>query len=344
MNHIKSDIEIDRHSRTRFPIPESSLTLVLQQGRTLNPAALEAVLDAAAALVARKIIAHGGNAQCDLVPFGHDLAGAVKLDIWPTVDFLTWAQLKLVIRGLQIFQVEGKRFHSYHFEIHDSEKLDVYTLIGWGNTGKSLGLPRTQFLEGTPSSVSSRLATRAVDLPSDAPDHKTFRVPGSRLILVLRPRAAVQPELAKAILLTSDAWVARKISIFGENSPADVIFDHRTGDRPYTRLIVWSSMVKNLTWGQLKTVIDGLWIVLVDRLGYRYTYFEIFDRKVDVRSQLGWGAVLEDGGFGRKPSLEIMPSNSTLNSTSATSLSTSKRALRLSAAGRLSAINESDPT
>jgi len=344
LNHNKSDIEIDLHSRTRFPIPESSLTLVLQQGRALNPGALEAVLDAAAALVAKKIVEHGGNAGCDLVPFGHDLAGGVKLDIWPTVDFLTWAQLRMVIRGLQIFQVEGRRFHSYHFEIHDSEKLDIYTLIGWGNTGKPWGFPRTQLLESASSSISSRLARRAVDLPSASPNHKIFRVPGSQLILVLRPRAAIRPEFAKAILLTADTWVARKISIFGENSPADVIFDYKTGDRPYTRLIVWSSMVKNLTWGQLKTVIDGLWIVLVDRLGYRYTYFEIFDRKVDVRSQLGWGAVLENGDFGRKPSLEITPSNSTLDSTSATSLSTSKRALRLSAAGRLAAINESDPT
>ncbi len=199
-------------------------------------------------------------------------------------------------------------------------------------------------MRGTsPSSISNSIAERAVDLGAATPDRKIFRIPGSQLILVLRKRAAVQPDSAEAILLTSDAWVARKISIFGENSPVDFIFDYGTGDKPYTRLIVWSSMARNLTWGQLKTVIDGLWIVLVDQLGYGYTFFEIHDRKVDVKPLLGWGAIVETDRPGRKPLLEVTPLISTLNSTSATSLSTSKRELQLSTAQGLPALNVSHP-
>lgn len=340
---IKSTIEIDHHSRTIFPIPDSSLTLILQQGQDLDPVALQAVLDIVDALVAERTTENGEHADCDLIPFGHDLAGGAELNIWPSVDFLTWAQLRTVIRGLRLFQVEGKSFHSYHFEIHDSEKLDIYTRIGWGNTGKPSGFSRAQLPGTALSRISSPIAKRAVDLLPATPDRKLFHIPGSHLILVLRPRAAVRPESAEAILLTSDAWVARKISIFGENSPGDFIFDHGTGDNPHTRLIVWSSMVKHLTWGQLKTVIDGLWTVLVDQHGYQYTFFEIYHRNVDVKSRLGWGAIMETDGPSRKPLLEVTQSDHTLNSTSTSSVSSSKRALQMTSAEGLPALNVSYP-
>lgn len=304
---------------------------------------MQAVLVTAGALVAQNATEHGEHAGCDLIPFGHDSAGGVELDIWPSVDLLTWAQLKTIIRGLQLFQVQGKRFHSYHFEIHASEKLNIYTRIGWGNTGKPLGVSRTRLPWTALSRTSRLIAERAVDLLPAIADRKIFHIPGSQLILVLRPRAVVRPDSAEAILLTSDAWVARKISIFGENSPVDFIFDHGTGDKPYTRLIVWSSMARNLTWGQLKTVIDGLWIVLVDRHGYQYTIFEIHHRNVNVNSRLGWGAIVETNSPTRKPLLEITQSNHPLNSTSAISLPTSKRALQVSSAEGLPVLNVSDP-
>ena len=185
-----------------------------------------------------------------------------------------------------------------------------------------------------------------MDHPPATSGRDSFRIPGSQLILVPRSsttRYPVQSELTEAILFTSDTWVARKISIFGENGPADFIFDHGTGDKPHARLIVWSSMVKNLTWGQLKTIIDGLWAVLVDQQEYQYTTFRIYVHEVDDQFCRGWGTIVVTDGPARRPLLGVTPSNSTSNSTpnstSTDSLSTSKRALQISPAEGLPALN-----
>ena len=97
-------------------------------------------------------------------------------------------------------------------------------------------------------------------------------IPDSNFILAFRAREGVSEEAMNAILLTADSWVKRKISIFTRNGAADSIFDYRTGDRPYTRLIIWSAVESWLTWGQLDTIIHGLWIFLVDQGNIEYTY------------------------------------------------------------------------
>ncbi|KAL6719839.1 hypothetical protein ACLMJK_001760 [Lecanora helva] len=148
----------------------------------------------------------------------------------------------------------------------------------------------------------------------------TYRIPRSDLILVLRPRGGVRTDSIESILLTADTWVARKISIFGPDSPTDAIFQYGTGEKPYTRLIVWSTADEFMTWGQVKTVIDGLWSYVVDGASWEYTYWEIYESEVTKTSQIGYGAIVETDSKPRNPLFGLPPN-----------ITTSKRALTLPA-------------
>ena len=191
------------------------------------------------------------------------------------------------------------------------------------------------------SSLTTSLAIQHVALPSDAQsqglsdsivrkasppapsavaaDRAIFRIPRSDIILVLHPRKEVSQQSLSAVLLTVDSWVSRKISIFGRDGPADAIFQYGTGNRPYMRLIVWSSPQKDLTRGQIKTLVDGLWTYLIDMGNSEDTYWEIYEGKVDKPSQIGRGAILETE---QPPSMDKLDH---VNSNSA-----SKRALDVS--------------
>ena len=129
------------------------------------------------------------------------------------------------------------------------------------------------------------------------PAPETFAVPNSDIILVLRWKDNVDKESITAILLTTDAFVARKISIHGQNAPADTIFQHGTGDHPYTRLYVWSNMGVTVTWGQIRTLIDGLQIFLLDEHNLEYTYWDMYERSVEDKNRLGWGSIVESHGL-----------------------------------------------
>lgn len=100
-----------------------------------------------------------------------------------------------------------------------------------------------------------------------------------------------------------------------------------------------------MTWGQIKTVIDGLWSALVDDAEYQYTSFKIYNEEVrdDRDPLLGWGAIVETDANARTPLFDVPTMGLSLNSTSTKSLSTSKRALRISPE-LLPALNASSPS
>lgn len=205
-----------------------------------------------------------------------------------------------------------------------------------GSSGHNASFSSMQALKSTHSSPSRPIPKRTLDLV----ETEIFPIPRSPLILGLQPRSAIQPDSLRAVLLTSDAFVARKISKPGPgaDAPADSIWQYGTGDRPYTRLIVWSSMTQPLTWGQLKTIIDGLWILLIDLEKAQYTFFSIYDSKIDAEKQqnrLGWGAIVSTNNPPGNPLLGMPSLNSTENLTSTSSISTSKRAVQVSPADTL---------
>ena len=165
-----------------------------------------------------------------------------------------------------------------------------------------------------------------------------FNIPRSALVLKFSPRQGASAESINSILLTSDAFVARKISIWGPESPmSGSIFEHGTGEHPYTRLIVWSAIDEWITWGQMRTMIDGLWIFLVDRRETEYTYWEIFHRETGQLKRLGYGAIV-DTDIPRPKPPGLMLGNGTSNSAS-----TSKRDLQISTPEEPLALNASDP-
>lgn len=144
-------------------------------------------------------------------------------------------------------------------------------------------------------------------------DHEVFRIPNSRLILDLQPRGGVSEASVGSILLTADSWVARKISIFSPDGPSDYIWEYGTGTEPNTRLIIWS-LGDTLTWGQLKTIIDGLWLFLVDMINEEYTYWDIYNGEMVEESRIGCGTITDAKHFSGNSIIGPAPSNSSSTS------------------------------
>lgn len=192
-------------------------------------------------------------------------------------------------------------------------------------------LPAQQLSPPSTLQVSNPTAPAPSPVPATLA-HEIFSIPNSPLILDFQPRGAVSAESVESILLTADTWVAHKISIFGPDAPADYIWEYGTGERPFTRLIIWSFGTA-LTWGRLKMVVDGLWLFLVDEVNEQYTYWEIYDGEVVEGSRIGAGAIVDANSpfFGR-PLIGIAVSNSTF-----------KRAIRISSGIGLPILNISQP-
>lgn len=159
------------------------------------------------------------------------------------------------------------------------------------------------------TAIDLSAALKAFPVPATS-THELFPIPNSPLILDLQPRGGVVPESVESILLTADAWVARKISIFGPDTPSEYIWEYGTGEKPYTRLIMWS-FGDTLTWRQLKTIIDGLWLFLVDDVNEQYTYWEIYDGEVAEESRIGAGAIVDADSLSGNPLIGVAPSNLT---------------------------------
>lgn len=58
---------------------------------------------------------------------------------------------------------------------------------------------------------------------------------------------------------------------------------------------MWSFGRDAFTWAQLKTIIDGLWLFLVDMMNEQYTYWEVYDGEVGEESQIGAGTIVDAG-------------------------------------------------
>lgn len=282
---------------------------------------MRALLAVAAAFIDEQKDEHGVDTPCDMQPFQYDLGEGVAISISHTPDPLTWGQLGIVLYGLRLYQVTGNRYKQCNFKIHDSGTPDIYTLVRSGSISRSTDSIRKPSSGVVPSGSPNSISRRAFPItPATLMSQRAiFRIPRSELLLVLYERGTVSVQSVEAILLTADSWVDRKISIWGRYAPMDAIFDYETGDRPRTRLIVWSALEMTLTWGQLKTVLDGLWLYLVDRDHYEYTYWEIYDASTHDSSQIGYGTIIEDD----KPPMRPAPGANLKNSTS-------KRALQIS--------------
>lgn len=289
------------------------LILVLKSGKSLDFVPLRALLAVAAHSVMEEADKYGGNASCDIDPFQYNLGEDIELTIWQSFAPLTWNLLGTIIRGLQLYLLGGKQYKAYHFDVHNSEALEVYTRIGFGYIGRpsepSVNLPLEIASPETHNPFSRRDLALLPALTSSK--NEIFRVPYSQMILVLQPKSGTSAESVRAILLMADAWVRRKISIFGKFGPADAIFQYGTGSRPYTRLIVWSSNRVTISWGALETMIDGLWDFLVEKEKGSYTFWEIYSGEVGPNFQLGWGTIIETEGLINGPLSEFAPSNTT---------------------------------
>jgi len=318
------------------------MELVLKSGKALDLVPLRSLLNVAGAFVAEQLAEHGEDAFCNLLPFQYSLGEAIDITVWFLVDPLTWGQLTTLLHGLKLYVVDGNRPKSYDFEIHDSATLDIYTRIGWGNIGKPSAVSGSPLLGAASSAPSGSISRRFLPTTPVAPltSGEFYRIPHSSLMLELHPKRSIDPEGIRSILLTADSWVERKVSIFGEDSLADGIFEYGTGESPYIRLIVWSVREPHMTWGQIKTVIDGLWTFLIEMDNPWYTYCQIYDGNVAEAARIGYAAIVDTQSTFVGPLIQDAPSNLTLNSTLS---STSKRALQVSPAAGLQVSNVSQP-
>ena len=66
-----------------------------------------------------------------------------------------------------------------------------------------------------------------------------------------------------------------------------------------------------LTWGQLRSMVDGLWLFLVDMGNEQYTYWEVYDGEVGEESQIGAGTIVDAGLLLGKVLVGAAPSNVT---------------------------------
>ena len=196
-------------------------------------------------------------------------------------------------------------------------------------TAQALNTSPTLQVENS-TALDSSAALKASLIPATSA-HELFPIPDSPLILDFQPRGGVVLASVESILLTADAWVARKISIFGPDTPSDHIWEYGTGESPFTRLIIWS-FGDTLTWGQLQTIINGLWLFLVDEFNEQYSYWEIYDGALAEGSRIGAGAIVDVGSRSGGPGIGLAPSTSP-----------SKRAIRKSAEIALPMLNISQP-
>ena len=317
------DTQGSHHRSKKFPIPESRFTLIITEGEKLDPRPLSSVLVVAAAYVDEQEKKHGGNAPGDH-EVDYDLGEGIIIHV-ESLDIMSWNELDTVFRGLKLYEIEAKRYRQCYFEIFEGDDASIHRNLGRGWISPVPQSSPKLLLETFPPNPSQTVSAGALAVsPSPVETARIFQIPRSDLVLRLSPRGGLSGQSIDAILLTSDTWVSRKISIYGADTPMiDPIFQYGTGDRPYTRLIVWSALEVHMTWGQLKTVIDGPWQYLVEEYYPEYTYWEIYQTRVSRGSLLGYGALLELNA--NQPHLIQSSTNSTTNSTS-----TSKRSLELS--------------
>lgn len=278
------------------------------KGERAEPSTLQGLVGYLSAFVSEQTTRHGSNAHCNLFPISYDIGDGRAINIWYLVHPLTWGELGSVLRGLQLYIIDGRRNKSFRFDIHDKENFDIYTHIGRGEIGTwprgTFGQPsigdgllseirkhsRRALIREPPSKRALRISPANV-----AEESPVFDIPGSQLKLVLHDRGSVPIGHVRTALFTAETRVGRKISESNNNkdAPGPFIFDHKEGVKPLTRLVIWSSLPGPLTWGQLGTIIEGLQVCLVYGDAFEYTRFEIFDGSLTKRSQIGWGAILE---------------------------------------------------
>lgn len=311
------------------------MTLRLERGTASDPVALQSLLNVATAFVAEQLADHGAEAYCDPWPFQYTLGEGIELTVWSFVNPLTWSQLSTILRGLRLYLINGHRPRSYYFEVHDSDTLDVYTQIGWGdigNPGQTLSSPRPEVVLSAPSNSTPRRALRTTSLGS-IPGRAFFRIPRSHLILELLPKGLVQPNRIKALLLSAQSWITSMISIFGESGPAPSIFDYPMGNKIYARFLAYSAPHIQMSWGQIESVVDGLWTFVVEKDNPLYTYCQIYDTLVSEVARIGYAVIIAMGSTVEMPLIGIATSNLT-----------AKRAVQIAPAAIQLIQNVSDPT
>ena len=128
-------------SISKFPIPDSDITLIIETLDCLDLAALRSLLIVANASIAENLAVHGANANSMLFPFVYDLGDGVEIRLASSTDpqlGLTWGQLQTILRGLWIYHIEGGCNRVSFFDIWRLEDNNLASLLGWGYIRKPM--------------------------------------------------------------------------------------------------------------------------------------------------------------------------------------------------------------
>lgn len=115
------------------------MTLFIKSEKAkLSQPPLQALIDSATDFVANQVSQakdYGKSANCYDMPFRYDVGEGIEITIWYALHPFTWEQLATIMRGLQLYILDGKRFRAYGFGIEGLENLDGHPFLGWGDIG-----------------------------------------------------------------------------------------------------------------------------------------------------------------------------------------------------------------
>ena len=105
--------------------------------------ALRALLLVANASISENLAEHGAHSYSNLYPFAYDLGEDLEIKLCSSTNpnlGLTWGQLQIIVRGLWLYHIEGKRYKTSFFDVYNLQHEYVYPLIGWGWIRKPMHL------------------------------------------------------------------------------------------------------------------------------------------------------------------------------------------------------------
>ena len=120
-----------------------------------------------------------------------------------------------------------------------------------------------------------------------------FRIPESDLILKVELHARLDLQAIKSLLIVANASIAEKIEIAGVDIHSYLWpFAYNLGDGVEIWLSSTVDPLRGLTWGQLQTVVRGLWIYHIEEKRPWASAFDIYDvGQGYVYPMIGWGTI-----------------------------------------------------
>ena len=118
-----------------------------------------------------------------------------------------------------------------------------------------------------------------------------FRIPGSPLTLNVQLGYRLDLVAMRSLLIVANASIAENIEAHTAHAYSYLHpFVYDLGENVEIRLAAAIAPTLGLTWGELQTIIRGLWIYHIEGKRNRASYFDVYDFEHEYSYPLiGWG-------------------------------------------------------